>query len=446
MTENGKTSVNSANSMYVFNGERFTTFADIPQFKNSVSSLLETELSETMSVGELYSSIAEQHIDKKHEIDRLFFENILYSDLNHIYLYKFSTPLNLDVQEYKKRVKNIIEYNNHKSYILPTHRHLMNENGFYLMDVLGITVPGAKFIAGHDFKEVEGSVIEARFLFVEVVPFRNGYVGYHIAGVHIDYVKGRFIILTKNPDDIVKYENKTDEEEMDYDHSISGIVNRVQKNIINWLGFISIFDVEADRIGLFTFCKTLDEQMLNEIRQLVSLRTIEQTKTATDTLFNDLFKDCEFKPIPKDKEFFIQKIQSLLISNYISTNVKKSELRKRAKELKLPGYPTRIAFSTKKSSRSSTESAGADNPISASEMFHSLYIDFLQATSLKVFSISWFRDINFEKRNTKVLQTTIYAGEKTFKVVFKTHLPHGKEILFHVLEHIYSCRNYQIQN
>lgn len=427
---------------YEFRGIRFARFVDMDDFKAKVAPMLGSEISETMSLSELYGLVYSDHQPKKKAIDEILFENILYSDLNHIFLNKFSSPSEIRVEDYITRVKAIVEKNNHKPHIVPALHHIMNENGFYLMDALDITVPGAKFIAGHDFKVTNGIVTQARFLFTEAVPLKSGNIGYNLAGVHIDYINNIIMVLAQNVEDIVKYENSK-EDDFAYDYSIAGIVKRVNDLIINQLGFTMKLDVEADRVGLFKFCKYLDEEMLKEIREMVRTRTNESLSQAADKLFHELYHNSENSPLPSEKQAFIDKTQASLIGGYINTNVRKSELRKRAKDLKLPGYPTRIDFTSTKSSRSSTESAGARNPISASDMFHSLYISFIQATSLQVFSISWFTDFkHLRPRNTEVIQTTIYASETRFRLVFKNHKPHGKDMLFHVIEHISKCRNY----
>ncbi|MEK4876970.1 MULTISPECIES: hypothetical protein [Paenibacillus] len=425
-------------SLYVFSGTRFARFIDMEDFKNKVEQILATEISETMPLSKMYEMIQDLYFPNKNEINKILFENILYSDLNHVYLYKFSSPSKVEVQGYKRKLKTIIEDINHKPHIVPALHPAMNENGFYLMDLLDITVLGAKFIAGHDFEETDGFVTIARVLFVEAVLLTNGTVGYNIAGAHIDYSQGTIMVLTQHVEGIEKYD-KEKMGELDYDHSVPGIVNRVQNLIINQLEFTMKFDVEADRLGLFSLCRHLDDEMLKDIREIVRTRTSATLSKAAD----ELFHDSKNSPVPDEKQSFIDRTQSSLIGTFINTNVKKTELRKRAKDLKLPGYPTKIDFTSKKSSRSSTESAGARNPISASDMFHSLYISFIQATSLQVFSISWFTDFKYLRpRNTEVIQTTIYATETRFRLVFKSHNPHGKEFLFHVIGQIFNCRKY----
>lgn len=137
-------------TMYEFRGIRFARFVDIDDLKEQVKRVLGIEISETMSLSDMYQLIHNEHLPKKSTINEILFENILYSDLNHIYLYKFSSPSKVDVEDYKTRVKAIVENINHKPHIVPALHHVMNETPFYLMDSLDITIPGAKFIAGHD--------------------------------------------------------------------------------------------------------------------------------------------------------------------------------------------------------------------------------------------------------------------------------------------------------
>lgn len=284
-------------SLYVFSGTRFARFIDMEDFKNKVEQILATEISETMPLSKMYEMIQDLYFPNKNEINKILFENILYSDLNHVYLYKFSSPSKVEVQGYKRKLKTIIEDINHKPHIVPALHPAMNENGFYLMDLLDITVLGAKFIAGHDFEETDGFVTIARVLFVEAVLLTNGTVGYNIAGAHIDYSQGTIMVLTQHVEGIEKYD-KEKMGELDYDHSVPGIVNRVQNLIINQLEFTMKFDVEADRLGLFSLCRHLDDEMLKDIREIVRTRTSATLSKAADELFHELFHDSKNSPVP----------------------------------------------------------------------------------------------------------------------------------------------------
>ncbi|PEF75625.1 hypothetical protein CON94_08910 [Bacillus pseudomycoides] len=427
---------------YVFNGHLFVEFVDPSKIREEASEIIESipDLNGKESFAKYYEKMIKNNPKNRQQLNNIFFENIMYSQLKNIFIDKFSIESNsLRVTDFKQMVKEILKEFNIKNEER-IHRDilsLMSEDGFNLMDMLHVTRIGTNFISGYDFTSNNDKVQTARFLFVQVVP-KGSKVGYFIAGIDINFVNGTCLTMIKNVSDIKEFEDIVENDEEDeangeYAKSISRLYSIVNNLIIKRLIVKEKIKVETDREGMYHLCTKLERDLLGSIRDEVS--------AVTDTIVNDSLKKILQELFPKDN-FFIKsetrslskQVHSLLISTYIKRNYKTKDLIKRAKELNQVGYPTRIKFVSNKSNRGSAQSGGSKVPVAATDLFHSLYTEFQSAISLELWSISWFLDIgNTSPEDCKVSQTTIYAKPTSFRVVFKQRKPINKEFINHVV-------------
>ncbi|MGM0842807.1 MAG: hypothetical protein ACQEWE_18880 [Bacillota bacterium] len=428
-----------------FNGYKFLDFIDVDKFKSD--SNLQFEIPEEkldLDFSEFYSFLREEFPQQK--VGKLFFENIFYSHLKNIFVSKISGHPNLGVDFFRKKVKHLISEVNSKEVIPGNYYKHMNENGFYLMEVLNIGIPNTSFIAGLDYTEYNGKVTNARFLFVEVLPKSTQGVAYFIAGIEFDFEKNLALTMIKNVTGLKK-ESTTiatlpeKDTEKDIDTTIHQLHRKVIDKVFSTLGVsVEAPVVKDDRSGMYKFCKYLDDNLLEDVRKEVSSRTDNAVKDSVTNLNRFLFPGTD-SLTTTDKADLRKKIQALLLSYYIDYKIKPTDLVRKAKTKKLAGYPTRIKFTSSRSSRSSTQSTNSKHPVSSSDMFHSLYFNFEQALGLDNWSISWFTDYSFKNdKDIDVIQTTIYSTKKSFKVVFLPNRPLYKEIIHYVIGTISSYR------
>ncbi|GIN98082.1 hypothetical protein J6TS1_39520 [Siminovitchia terrae] len=420
--------------LYVFAGHKFAEYIKMKDFKHRITSeldIVEEELT-SLSLGELYSKICMEKPALKNSLDIILFESILYSRLANVYIEKFNADLS--VPKFKRNMKKLIRELNFNDNIPSALRPAMREDGFFLMDSLNITSIKSKFIAGFDYEAEDEKLIRARVLFVEVVPTGES-TEYFIAGIDIDFNTSTYLIMIKNKQNISKLENE--EESEDLDRTVHSLYDRVKNSIIKKLLFTTQpINVEEDRSGMYNLCKGLDEELLKDIRDEVKSRISSSLPSSVQQLVSDLFPS-KNKPKKSDLNELEENIASLLTATYIKTNYKAAELLKRAKEKKLVGYPTKIKFTSNRANKGSTESINSRQPVSASDMFHSLYISFRDALGLEQWSISWFTDYEFkDQSNYDVVQTTIYSRKSYFKVVFIATRALDRELIYHVVRYL----------
>ncbi|WP_144459753.1 hypothetical protein [Bacillus pumilus] len=423
------------NSIYIFNGYKFLDFIDTEKFKEDVLSEFEIpEKVQKLDFPDYYSHLMVNFPGEQKITGKIFFENILYSHLKNVFVEKISAHPNLNIEKFKEKLKQLIENVNFKESIPTNFHNLMSENGFYLMDLLNITVPNTSFIAGCDLTEINGEVSNARFLFVEAVQKITQGTVYFIAGIEIDFKKNLALTMIKNVGGLTK-------ENTEADTTIHQLHQKAINKVLHTLGiFLKKPQVKSDREGMFKLCKKMDDNLLDDLRgelySRVDYTVKESVKNLNHVLFNDTVKLSN-----TDQSDLRKKIKALLLSYYIEYQIKPLELVRKAKRNKLIGYPTRINFTSNKSSRSSTQSSNSKYPVSASDMFHSLYFNFEQALGLDSWSVSWFTDYIFsDEKDIDVIQTTIYSTTKQFRIVFLATRPLNKEIIHYVINTIDSHR------
>ncbi|PGZ72787.1 hypothetical protein COE55_20950 [Priestia megaterium] len=436
-----------ADSLYVFNDKLFAEYVDFNKIKDEVISL-GIPVDETIRLSEIYKYVVKNCPSEKQHLDKVFFENIMYSQLKNIYINTFSEKVDIDV--FKGRMKTILDKIKRNSDIPFPYQQMATEDGFYLMDLIQVTSTGTKFISGFNIEEKNGQLKSAKILFVEAVKDKNNLSRYFIAGIDINFEENFILTMIRNIGDI-KEKDLDDEEDYGYNlaRTIPSLYKYVKSEIIDVLiKKIDVIDKEKDRKSLYSLCKSLDDELLKDIRKVVQEKTSNTIKRSVNELMNNLY-DLEDRPKQSDKEEITANIESLMIANYIKTKhgSNNAALSKMAKTKRLPGYTTKIKFMGNRANRGATQSAGSKQPVSATDMFHSLYISFKQALGLEVWGMSWFEDYaHTDLKKTKVLQTSIYSQSTQFKIIFLPRRPLNKEIIHYVVRYINRQRQQEIDN
>jgi hypothetical protein len=432
----------SKNSMYVFQGHQFLEYVDVSEIKSSVKEITGFEAQTGEFFEAYYTRFITERYSERELLEHAFFESIFYGRLTNVFINKIKNPLiNEDV--FKILVNRFINDVNSRNSLSPDIKRLMNENGFYVMDLVYTTEKNT-FIAGFDYTTNEDNQVDkARFLVVQVVPTKkdNGQIAmrYLVCAVEIDYENKLFVLALKNMPNIVDHD-----EHDDFDEEIQRTVMKAYKKFsnlfINNLQLQKYINYKKDRTSMFDMCKHLDSVMLDELRQEVEGKTADTIKAMVDTATENLFGKPRVPLVNKDT--LNLRYKSLLLATYLEVMTEDEDLIFIAKSNRLVGYPTKVSFKSKNASKGATGTSGANEPVATSIMFHSLYTDFQEALELPNWSLSWFKDIHHQTHSTEVFQTSVVSTKENLKVTFinKNHI--GKELFHHVVSELSKYRDY----
>ncbi|GKS13531.1 hypothetical protein YDYSY3_45310 [Paenibacillus chitinolyticus] len=427
-----------AESIYVFNGRKFIEYIDVEMFKG----LIEDEIGysdSTIGFETYYEKLIAKKPKYKKYINELLFEHILYGRLTNIYIHKIKSPFKPAKQLLLKRAEKVID--SFKNHLSASIQEMMTAEDFYLMDLINVTVDGGHFIAGFDYTEDNGIIQTMRFLVGKNI-YRKRLVNkteevrseYLLGGIEINFEEGYFLILNKHTT------NMFDEDEEDRITSPSAFHTYMLNKIIQPLNIEPNFDSKKDQEGMSDFCKYLFNELIDDDRQNIN------TLTKSDI---DLFGRKAAEHMKNGKKpanatqmkDFKDKVKALLLGIYIMNNYEEDDMRIKARTLDMIGYPTKISYKNAKSNRSSTGTNRATRCIANSDTIYSLLTDFENTKYLEKWSMSWFVDHN-NKTNLDVVQTTIEARKKYFKVTLIAFRHFTKEIIHNVIENLNSYRDY----
>jgi len=427
-----------AESIYVFNGRKFIEYIDVEMFKELIADKIGYSDS-TIGFETYYEQLIAKKSKYKKYINKLLFEHILYGRLTNIYVHKIKSPFKPAKQLLLKRAEKVID--SFKNHLAVSIQEMMTAEDFYLMDLINVTVDGGHFIAGFDYTENNGIIQTMRFLVGKNI-YRKRIVNkteevrseYLLGGVEINFEEGYFLILNKHT------ANMFDEDEDDRITSPSGFHTYMLNKIIQPLNIEPNFDSKKDQEGMSDFCKFLFNKLIDDDRK--NINTLTKTdidlfgRKATDHTKNGK------KPANANQiKDFKEKVKALLLGIYIMNNYEEDDMRIKARALDMIGYPTKISYKNAKSNRSSTGTNRATRCIANSDTIYSLLTDFENTKYLEKWSMSWFVDHN-NMTNLDVVQTTIEARKKYFKVTLIASRHFTKEIIHNVIENLNSYRDY----
>lgn len=134
-------------------------------------------------------------------------------------------------------------------------------------------------------------------------------------------------------------------------------------------------------------------------------------------------------------------IESICVGEFMTQNLNAYDLRKKAKEKKMYGYPTKIRFIGDGASRGDTKSTNSGHPLPVHEIFHSLNTSFEYFESIIELRLAWF-DHEIFRNNTKyakttsVSQTTIKITAGKIIINYYTKEKKDKEMINYILKTI----------
>lgn len=325
-------------------------------------------------------------------------------------------------------------------------KRLMTENGFYIMDLVNTTEKNT-FLAGFDYTTINNYVDKARFLITHIVPAKTDggrvVMKYLVCAIEIDYTNKIFVTSLKNIPNIVN-ENENGETDEEIQKTVVQAYNKFSKLFVTYLQIQKYINYKKDRKSMFEMCKHLDNIMLGELRQEIEAKNSDTLKVMVDTLTKELFGKAIAAIVNQDN--LVVRFKSLLLATYLDVMTEDEDLINIAKNNKLVGYPTKVAFQSSNSLKGATGTSGANEPVATSIMFHSLYTDFQEALELPNWSLSWFTDINHLTQSTQVIQTSVVSTHENFKVTFINRKHIGKELFHHVIRELSECRDYEDEN
>ncbi|MCP3774343.1 hypothetical protein NLX71_13655 [Paenibacillus sp. MZ04-78.2] len=429
-------------SHYEYAGSKFNEYTKLKIFKSSVEEKIKYFGEEDNFVDYYENLITKYRGDKAtiKKINEVFFEHIVYGRLTNIYLYNTKTS-KVSKEIFYKRVETLID--EFKVNLTNSIHHLLNKKGFYLMDSINVSKPGANFIAAYDCQEHGEEISGARFLFGRNV-FRKKSdqvkTEYLLGAVEINFINKTFIIYTKNP---VGLSNDLENDEDDLDennkYSVFNFHNYLKEKVSLLLG-ITLEETSSanDQKGMYKFCKNLFDILMDDSKKLVFENTNDLIKRNVKQLTRKL-GEIGTAPTHNEISNLEKKLEALLLGVYVSTNMDEKTLRLKARELSLIGYPTKINYKNSRTNRSSTGTSTAKRPIASSDTLYSLLTDFENTKKLDKWSMSWFFDLD-DDEDDDVIQTTIEAKKHYLKVTLLATRHHNKEIIHHVIRNINNYR------
>ncbi|MGA3602779.1 hypothetical protein [Lysinibacillus agricola] len=406
----------------VFLGFNFLEYIDFDSLKQLISQNTGEEY-DVGTVAELYSMISND------TFNAAFFECVLFNHLKNVFIHKIAS----DKIEFKSKIIEIIKNINTASNIPSALNSYLREDGFNFISKLGKESNfGDKFVVALEYVENE-DIDEARILFSQVVINKAGTAEYSVSGVIVDFRNQKCLICLKNKTNLGKAETPELEEKL------KSTVSSFHSWIVNQLKYVFDFvnhNVDNSRKHMYEICKGFDEELLKEDRKLIDEKLNESI--LTDIIkYSEIITSEAIQVSASDKEALRKSMLSLMTGVYVKSKYQHSQLQQKAKALGLPGYPTKIEYTSTKSDKGATQSSGKKEPVGSSDIFHSLYISFEEARSLEKWSIAWFTDYeNKEPRNHDVIQTTIHAKVSVLHVVFLPTRALNKELIYHVIRSI----------
>lgn len=428
-------------SKYYFRGGKFVEFVDPKKFKLAIKEKMEYPSKEEEAESESFGKFYERLIlnKPKSQVDKILFDHIFYGQLKHTYVHRFSHRNGIKEPKYNKNLKTLIENYNSTAISADILRQ-MTPKGFLLLDQLNISKNNVYFIAGLH-RIIQGDTVVKIQILLGKTYFNegkdgNGKIKYMLAGIDVDFLEGICLVLVHNGNEVPK-----DEDDINQVSSPASFHKYIGQNVIPYLNIVTSIDAEQDREAMFYYCKEMLDKMFAEARLKITEGFGDDVKKFGTRSKRKLVKLGEGNPDHKDITNLVSSIETILLGIYIRSNFKdKNELKKKAQELGLMGYPTKIHYKNSSANKSSTGTSSAQTPIHESEALYSLYTDFGNSNRLEEWSMSWFTNSN-PKDKLDVIRTTIHSTQSYLKVVFTATRHLDERIIYHVIRTLNSRRS-----
>ncbi|WP_405153210.1 hypothetical protein [Paenibacillus sp. FSL K6-0108] len=428
-------------SVYLFNGKRFIEHANFKEFKDQIQKKLNYNDDSAESLTQFYENYYEKKGNDFNELNRTLFENIMYGRLTNIFVHKISDPSSLGIDLFKKAAKKIID--SFKVSAPITIQDLMSVNGFYLLDGMSVPKIGSNFIAGFDYKQDGSQVTEVRFLVGRSVTLKKAketYPGYMLGAVEINLKKKICSIFVKHTSNVLDEGDEAIKSVQGYHKFIlQNFVLPLTINLVESDAEARKEMIEKDRQGMFEFCKSLYEELIDDVRTEVITSAEKDVISVTRKIVR-ILKELGKKPTLEQQSVLSTRINYLILGLHVENNISDKEMAQKAVEKDLLGFPTNIDYKNSRMNRSSTGTSVKSKPIAKSETLYSLLTDFEKARMLNKWSLSWFRDPK-NKNEDEIEQTSIESTSFGLHIRFKGRNFLGKELIQHVIGTIDQCRS-----
>jgi len=405
-------------------GKLLTNYVDSKEFYSLLSKygVAENEIG-TSSILELYYRIPRKIFNK------VFLNCVMFNHLKNVYIYNISVKK----EKFKSEITDVLKDINDESNVPVALKPYIVKEGFNLMTVLGNQSKLAdKFVLALEYMESD-EIDQARLLFSQVVLTKSGKVIHNVCGVIVDFTNNKCLISFKNNTDLDKG-NDPDLIEK-FKITMPSYRDWIIQRLKDVVGF-EMQDTEEVRLQMYEICKAFDEVLLREDRLVVTDKLkLKITQDINEYL--SLLTTENISVSENDKESLIKSTLSLVNGVYVKSKYQNKQLQKKAKALKLDGYPTKIQYTSSKLDKGATQSSGKNEPVSSSEIYHSIYNNFSEASSLDKWCIAWFTDYNHDDvNNYDVIQTTIQVKIQTIHITFLPKRALNEELISHVIRKI----------
>lgn len=428
-------------SQYFFNGEKFTEYIDESDFKRDLLDKINYSSNEdTDSFGDFYTQLI--NAKPKIEVDKLLFNHILYGKLKHTFVHKLTNINGVKEDVYNAHMEQLLKNYKTESITNVFHNY-MTPNGFLLLDQLSISKPNVYFIAGLDRELENGTVRRIKLLIGKTYLFEdtvgNYKIRYMLAGIDINYNEGLCLVLIHNGTDV-----KKEDEDSAKVNTPPSFYKYISEKLFPFLNVNSNIDYKKDREGMYSFCKELLDKMFEEAREKIVEKLQKDIYIFGEITTVKLESIGSNKVSKQSFDNMLSTIEALLLGVYIRSNLEDSkQLKRKALELNLPGYPTRINYKNTSANKSSTGSSSAEKPLHESETLYSLYTDFDKSKRLEDWSMSWFTyPISKSTKPMDVIRTNITSTQKYFKVVFAPTRHLDERTIYYVIQELNTKRGY----
>lgn len=194
-------------------------------------------------------------------------------------------------------------------------------------------------------------------------------------------------------------------------------------------------NTKEQKSKLFNYCKMLNTKIVEDFEKELSDK-IDVFSNDIQEVVRKISNSMECDDSVNEK--IIGKLNDILVGEYIVSKYKSLDLRTKALEKELFGYPTRIEYKGKDSSNSKTSSKSSAEPLPIHEIFHSINSVFGDNSTLNEVRIAWFEkylfrsDSQYESRSS-TSQTSIKITKKYMSINFNSYSKVNKEMVEFVL-------------
>lgn len=216
--------------------------------------------------------------------------------------------------------------------------------------------------------------------------------------------------------------------------------------------FYSIIEIISNDLGIslkprrtkdtkekiFNYCKELNRKIIEDYKDDVQEK-ISDFSSDMDNVLKKISNSLEIEEEINEK--INSKLVDIFVGEFIIEKYSSLDLRKKALEKGLFGYPTRLEYKSKDASNSKTSSKSSGEPLPIHEIFHSINAVFKDNSILNEVRIAWFEKYLFAsegsyENKSSTSQTSIKITTKYTSINFTGYSKVNMEMVNFVLQEI----------